>query len=79
MKNLAFIILTVLLFLIPAGCGSNEKTSSNSLPEISLYDRADLEKARQIAMEGVDPFSTAVDSLKVAADKAMPGDALYPY
>jgi len=71
MKNLAFIILTVLLFLIPAGCGSNEKTSSNSLPEISLYDRADLEKARQIAMEGVDPFSTAVDSLKVAADKAM--------
>jgi len=71
MKNLAFFIPAILLFIIPAGCGPNEKTSSNSLPDISLYDRADLEKARQMAKQGIDPFSTAVDSLKMAADRAM--------
>jgi len=71
MKNLAFIIPPILLLIISAGCGPNEKTSSKFLPDISLYDRADLEKARQMAKQGVDPFSTAVDSLKMAADRAM--------
>ncbi len=71
MKNLAFIIPPILLLIISTGCGPKQKTSSKSLPDISLYDRADLEKARQMAKQGVDPFSTVVDSLKMAADRAM--------
>ncbi|MCK4853405.1 MAG: alginate lyase family protein [Bacteroidales bacterium] len=71
MKNLAFIIPPILLFIIAAGCVSKEKTSSNPLPDISLYDRADLEKVRKMAKQRVDPFFTAVDSLKMAADRAM--------
>jgi len=71
MKNLAFLIPTLVLFIISDGCGSNGKTTSGTLPDISMYDLADLEKARKMAKQGVDPFSTAVDSLKIAADKAM--------
>lgn len=71
MKNLAIINPTILLCILIAGCNYNGKTSGKTLPEISLYNNADLEKARKLAKQGVDPFSTAVDSLKIAADKAM--------
>ena len=71
MKNLTIIFPILLLLIISAGCSSDGKNSRNQLPDISLYDRADLEKARKMAKQGVNPFSTAVDSLKIAADKAM--------
>jgi len=71
MKNLTIIFPILLLLIISAGCSSDGKNSRTQLPDISLYDRDDLEKARKLAKQGVDPFSTAVDSLKMAADKAM--------
>jgi hypothetical protein len=71
MKNLAIIIPIFLIVIISAGCSSHGKNSRNPLPDISLDDRADLEKARKLAKQGVNPLSTAVDSLKMAADKAM--------
>jgi hypothetical protein len=71
MKKRTYIIPILLILIISAGCSSKGKQSGDSLPDISLYDRADLDKARKLARERVDPFSTAVDSLKVAADKAM--------
>jgi hypothetical protein len=71
MKDLAFIVPTILCCILAAGCKTNGGISGDTLPDISLYDRAKLEKARKLAEEGVDPFATAVDSLKVAADRAL--------
>ena len=71
MKNLAFFIPIIIICILAAGCNPNGKTSGDILPDISLYDRIDLEKARKLGKQGVYPFSTAVDSLKMAADKAM--------
>jgi hypothetical protein len=71
MRNQAFIIPAILLCIIIVGCNYIGKTSGIVLPEISLYNKADLEKARKLAKQGVDPFSTAMDSLKTAADRAM--------
>jgi hypothetical protein len=70
MKNLAFIIPTIIIILA-AGCNTNRKSSGDTLPDISLYDLANLVKARKLAKQGGYPFSIAVDSLKRAADRAM--------
>ena len=71
MRNLTYILPAILFCIFIAGCNNNEETSGNVLPEISLYNKADLEEARKLAKQGVDPFSTAVDSLKMAADRSM--------
>ena len=71
MNNLAFFTPAILLCILITGCNPDSKTTGVSLLDISLFDRSDMEKARELSKQGVDPFSTAVDSLKTAADKAM--------
>jgi hypothetical protein len=71
MRNLTVLILTFILFCSLTGCNSNGKAPRDRFRDISLYDRTDLEHARELSEQGVEPFTTAVDSLKMMADRAM--------
>ncbi len=54
-----------------AGCHPNGKTSRDQFRDVSLYDLPDLVHARELSEQGIEPFATAVDSLKKMADRAM--------
>lgn len=67
----SFVVISSLLMIFSAGCNSIETTSGDQLPDISLYERTGLEKARELSGRGVEPYATALDSLKKRADRAM--------
>jgi hypothetical protein len=71
MRNLTVLILTFLLFCSLTGCNPNGKAARDNFRDISLYERTDLEHARELSEQGVEPFAIAVDSLKVMADRVM--------
>ncbi len=69
MRNLTVLIST--LFLLITGCNPTGTASRDHLPEIPLYNSANMVHAREMSDHGVEPFTTAVDSLKKMADRAM--------
>ncbi len=71
MKYTTLLLSTLLWFFLTAGCNPTETASKDPLPDIPLYNRTNMEHARELSGRGVKPFTTAVDSLKKMADRAM--------
>lgn len=71
MKNSTVLLSTLLCLLLAAGFTPTDTASRDHLPDISLYNRADMVQARKLSERGIEPFAIAVDSLKMMADKAM--------
>ena len=71
MKNIKVLVWTCLWLISAIGCNPAEKNPMDHFRDISMYDRTDLVHARELANRGIEPFVTAVDSLKMAADRAM--------
>ncbi len=71
MRDLVVLLSVSLSFLIAPACHPVGQPSRDHLPDISLYKRSHLEKARKLAGRGVEPFARAVDSLKMEANRAM--------
>ncbi len=71
MKYTTLLLSTLLWFFLTAGCNPTETVSKDPLPDIPLYNRTNMEHARELSGRGVKPFTTAVDSLKKMADRAM--------
>ncbi len=64
-------VSTLLWFILSTACNPTGTASRDDSQDISLYNRADLAYARNLSERGVEPFATALDSLKIMADKAM--------
>ena len=71
MRNLAVLVSTLLWFILSTACNPTGTASRDDSQDIPLYNHADMVHARELSDQGVEPFATALDSLKIMADKAM--------
>ena len=71
MRDFTLLSLMVLSSLSLAGCHPDRKGLRDHFRDVSLYNLPDLVYARELSEQGIEPFATAVDSLKKMAGNTM--------